>query len=181
MLIILDRDGVINEDLPTGVRSCEEFRFIQGSVRAIAALCQAGHRIVIATNQANIGRGILSEQTLQDIHRLMCDTIAEAGGHISRIYVAPDATPSPRRKPEPGMLLEALHDTGYAASDTLLIGDALRDLEAAQKVGIEAWLVMTGKGAHTKPSLPPVLAGTRCVENLEAAAKLLLASAAKAD
>lgn len=181
MLIILDRDGVINEDLPTGVRSCREFRFIEGSARAIASLCRAGHHIVIATNQANIGRGILSEQVLQDIHRMMCDAITEAGGHISRIYVAPEATPSPRRKPEAGMLLEALHDMGYAASDTLMIGDAQRDLEAAQKAGIEAWLVMTGKGVQTKMSLPPVLKATRCVENLEAAAKLLLASTAKAD
>ncbi len=183
MLLILDRDGVINEDLPEGVQSHAAFRFIDGAREAIAALTKAGHTLVIATNQSVIGKGLVSPALLEEIHAAMCSSIAEVGGSIANIYVAPEApdTPSTRRKPAAGMLLEAMQDYGATPENTIMIGDALRDVEAAYAAGVKAILVATGKGENTKKALPPHLASTLFVKNLQEAAQLLLASAQKAD
>jgi D-glycero-D-manno-heptose 1,7-bisphosphate phosphatase len=182
MLVILDRDGVINEDLPTGVQSLSAFRFLEGACEAIAELTQAGHTLVIATNQSVVGKGLVSEKLLEEIHQEMCSAITKSGGSISKIYVATDApnTPSLRRKPEAGMLYEAMQDFAATPENTVMIGDALRDIEAAHKAGVRAMLVATGKGHDTQKALPPHLASTVFVENLYEAAKLLLASTTKA-
>jgi D-glycero-D-manno-heptose 1,7-bisphosphate phosphatase len=87
--IFLDRDGVINENRADYVKSWDEFRFIPGSKEAIADLTNAGHRIIVCTNQAAIARGIVSVETVEDIHRRMFAEIAEAGGVIERVYYCP--------------------------------------------------------------------------------------------
>jgi D-glycero-D-manno-heptose 1,7-bisphosphate phosphatase len=183
MLVILDRDGVINEDLPTGVTRWQDFRFISQSCEAIAQLCAAQHRVVIATNQSNIGRGLMTSETLAEIHRKMCDHITAAGGHISQIYVAPDSPDSSthRRKPSPGMLHEAMQDYQSPPEQTVMIGDAFRDLEAASRAGIASILVATGKGKATHALLPSSLAHTPYAANLAEAVKLVLASTNKDD
>ena len=183
MLVILDRDGVINEDLPRGVLALEQFRFIEGSPEAIAALSKAGHVVVIATNQSSIGKGWMDVQMLDTIHTHMREYIERAGGRIENIYVAPDAphTPSLHRKPAPGMLLEAMQDFASLPSNTVMIGDALRDLQAAHAAGCRAILVATGKGEATHKALPQDFTHTPYVANLAAAAQLLLATADKAD
>lgn len=183
MLVILDRDGVINEDLPSSVCRIAEFRFIDGSREAVAALCKAGHTVVIATNQSIVGKGTITMAELDAIHDHMCRSLREAHGHIAHIYVAPDAPDNAtgRRKPGPGMLREAMRDHGAAPEDTVMIGDAQRDLEAARAAGVNAILVATGKGEKTHAALPESFASTPYVPNLAAAVKLVLASATKAD
>lgn len=183
MLVILDRDGVINEDLPEGVQSLAQFRFLAGACEAIAALTKAGHICVIATNQSVIGKGLVTEEGLAAIHAQMLAAIETAGGRIARIYYAPEApgTPSTRRKPAPGMLLEAMETYGSPPSETIMIADALRDLEAAQAAGIEAILVATGKGEKTRALLPASLAATRYARGLGEAVQLLLERQRKAE
>ena len=154
-LILLDRDGVLNEDLPTSVRSFSDFKIIPSSLKAIALLSQQGFKIAIVTNQAVVGRGEMPLKELNKIHDYLRDKIRQAGGHIDKIYVCTDTEIEPhnRRKPAPGMILEALKDFDVKPSETLMIGDALRDLQAAQNADIDSLLVRTGKGAVTEKDL----------------------------
>lgn len=146
--IFLDRDGVINENRPDYVKSWQEFRFLPGAKEAIARLTCAGHRILVCTNQAGIARGILSVETVEEIHRRMMDEIAEAGGRIERVYYCPHAKDAhcACRKPRPGMLLRARDELGIDMSDALFIGDALSDVHAGLEAGLWAILVLTGRG-----------------------------------
>ncbi len=155
---MLDRDGVINRDLATSVRFLSDFEIMPSSLKAIAHLSQQGLKIAIVTNQAVVGRGELSQQGLDEIHNVLVKTIQQAGGHLDKIYVCTDTTIEPhnRRKPAPGMILEALQDFKVTPQETLMIGDALRDLQAAQKAGVESILVRTGKGVATEKDLKEV-------------------------
>ncbi|WP_025897655.1 D-glycero-alpha-D-manno-heptose-1,7-bisphosphate 7-phosphatase [Sneathiella glossodoripedis] len=152
MLVILDRDGVINEDRADFVKSPEELVLIEGTVDAIARLKSRNHRVVIATNQSCIGRGIINEERLHSIHAKMLDAIARAGGSIDQIYYAPDApwAETPMRKPGSGMLTKAMEDFKTTPSNTIMIGDSLRDLQAAYGCGVHRLLVQTGKGRKTQ-------------------------------
>ena len=149
-LVLTDRDGVLNEDRPEGVRHPEELRLIAGAAEALARLNRAGVPVAVVTNQSAIGRGLLDEAGLAAIHRRLEAALAEAAGaRLDLILVAPDAPEraGPRRKPAPGMLLEAMARFGVAAEDAVMIGDDLRDLEAAAAAGCRRILVRTGKGA----------------------------------
>jgi D-glycero-D-manno-heptose 1,7-bisphosphate phosphatase len=178
-LVLLDRDGVINEDLvPNGVTDWDMFRFLPRALKAIGRLREAGFRIAICTNQSAIGKGLMDEATLSDIHARMQHALAAYGGEVDAIYVAPDHpnAPTHRRKPGPGMLEEALLDFGAHARITPFIGDALRDIEAAAAAGCPAICVRTGKGADTiqagfASTVPPVA----CVEDLYEAAEYVIA------
>ena len=149
MLVLLDRDGVINEDLDRGVNHLTDFRFIPRAIEAIVALTHAGFTMAICTNQSAIGKGWLTPDELEKIHHFMCSKIIEQGGKIDQIYCAPDHPDAPthRRKPAPGMLQEALQHFQADPAETFFIGDALRDLEAAAAAGCPSILVRTGKGA----------------------------------
>lgn len=151
MVVLLDRDGVINVDRPDSVKSLDEFQFIDGAIQAIARLTQAGHRIAIVTNQSVVGKGLVSEGELEEIHAHMCEMLAQAGGKIDAIYACYDHPdhPTNRRKPASGMIEEALRDFAVAAVDTPFVGDALSDLQAAAAAGCQRYLVKTGKGAHS--------------------------------
>lgn len=180
MLVLLDRDGVINVDTPTGVLSWEQFVFLPRAVEAIAKLTRAGFRIAICTNQSAIGKGWMTEATLAEIHQRMVAAIETSGGRIERIYAAPDHpdVPSDRRKPAPGMLREALKDFGAEAAHTYFIGDALRDLEAAAAAGCPRILVRTGKGAALAAAgIPPHVAPVHTCEDLYAATEYVLTRA----
>ena len=146
--IFLDRDGVINENRADYVKSWSEFRFLPGSREAIAKLTQAGHRIVVCTNQAGVARGTLSVETVHEIHRRMVDAIGEMGGKIEKVYYCPHAKDGDCacRKPRPGMLLRARDELGLDMRDAVFIGDSITDIRAGLAAGIHAVLVLSGLG-----------------------------------
>lgn len=154
-LIILDRDGVINEDSPNYIKSAEEWIPIPGSLEAIAKLTQAGITIAVATNQSGIARGFYSIETLEAIHHKMKTEVSKAGGDIAAIFFCPHGPDDQCncRKPKPG-LLNAIHQHfNQPLSNTWAIGDSLRDLQAATRAGCCPILVLTGNGKKTQSAL----------------------------
>lgn len=148
MLIILDRDGVINYESEEYIKTPAEWIPIPGSLNAIARLSAAGHKVVVATNQSGVGRGYYTVETLHRIHEKMQQCLAELGCQITRIYFCPH---SPKegcacRKPKPGMLLAIAQDYPHEFKNAIFIGDSARDVQAAQAVGIQPILVRTGNG-----------------------------------
>jgi len=157
-LVILDRDGVINHDSDHFIKSPEEWRAIPGSLEAIARLTQWGYRVVVATNQSGVGRGLFDMDTLNSIHERMSRAVALAGGRLDAIFFCPHAADSTCecRKPRPGMLREIAQRYGVSLHGVPAIGDSLRDLQAAVAMGAQPILVLTGKGeaTHRHPELP---------------------------
>ncbi|MBA2690693.1 MAG: D-glycero-beta-D-manno-heptose 1,7-bisphosphate 7-phosphatase [Burkholderiales bacterium] len=151
-LVILDRDGVINFDSDEFIKSPEEWRPIPGSLEAIARFNQAGYRVIVATNQSGIERGLLDMATLNRIHRKMHDAVFHAGGRIDAIFFCPHAADNNCvcRKPKTGLFVEISQRFNMALAGVPAIGDSLRDLQAASSVGALPVLVLTGKGENTK-------------------------------
>jgi D-glycero-D-manno-heptose 1,7-bisphosphate phosphatase len=170
-LVILDRDGVINHDSDQYIKSPDEWRPIPGSLSAIARLNQAGYRVVVATNQSGVGRGLFEMDTLNAIHDKLTKALALAGGHIDAIFFCPHTTADncECRKPKTGMFHEISTRFNVSLTNVPAIGDSLRDLQAAAAMGAQPMLVLTGKGNKTKvdPDLPP---GTLIFTDLAAAA-----------
>ena len=158
-LVILDRDGVINYDSDQYIKSPDEWKPIPGSLAAIARLNQAGYRVVVATNQSGIGRGLFETDTLMAIHDKMLKALAQAGGRIDAIFFCPhtNADSCECRKPKPGMFREIEARFNADLTGVPAIGDSLRDLQAAAAVGASPMLVRTGKGRKTvdNPDIPP--------------------------
>ena len=150
-LIILDRDGVINHDSEQFIKSPDEWRPIPGSLEAIARLNRAGYRCVVATNQSGVGRGLLDFATLNAIHDKMHRALALAGGRIDAVFYCPHTADArcDCRKPKPGMLVEIGRRFNVELTGVPCIGDGLRDLQAADAVGAQPMLVLTGKGEKT--------------------------------
>lgn len=153
-LIILDRDGVINEDSPLHIRSVCEWVPIEGSLRAIARLKRAGWHVAVATNQSGIARGYFSNATLSAIHRQLAIALAHHGTALDHIAVCPHGPEDGChcRKPAPGMLEALLQRFQAQPRNTLFVGDSVRDCEAAARAGIPFALVRTGKGEATLAS-----------------------------
>lgn len=176
-LVILDRDGVINHDSDQFIKTPDEWKPIAGSLEAIARLTQAGFRVVVATNQSGIGRGLFGMDMLSSIHGKMMKSVVHAGGRIDAIFFCPhtQADQCSCRKPRAGMLTEIGARFNVDLTGVPSIGDALRDLQAAVAVGARPMLVLTGKGKKTAqdPELPP---GTRIFADLAAAVDELLAA-----
>lgn len=150
-LIVLDRDGVINKDSDQYIKSPDEWRPIPGSLEAIARLNHAGFRVVVATNQSGIGRGLFDMATLNAIHEKMHKALALVGGRIDALFYCPHTADSDCecRKPKPGMMTEIGMRYGVEMNGVPCIGDSGRDLEAAEAVGAQPMLVLTGKGEKT--------------------------------
>ena len=150
-LVILDRDGVINHDSDHFIKSPDEWKPIPGSLEAIARLNQAGYRVVIATNQSGIGRGLFDMATLNAIHDKMHKMLAQMGGRIDALFFCPHAADSKCdcRKPRPGMFEEISRRFNMDLKGVPAIGDSLRDLQAAVSMGAMPVLVRTGKGGKT--------------------------------
>jgi D-glycero-D-manno-heptose 1,7-bisphosphate phosphatase len=150
--VILDRDGTINHDSDQYIKSPEEWKPIKGSMEAIARLTQAGYRIVVATNQSGIARGLFDMTTLNAIHNTMHRAAAQAGGRIDAIFFCPHAADSDCecRKPRPGMLLEIARRFNVPLAEAYMVGDAVRDVQAAAAAGTRPVLVLTGKGKKTQ-------------------------------
>jgi D-glycero-D-manno-heptose 1,7-bisphosphate phosphatase len=154
-VVVLDRDGVINADSPDFIKSPDEWHALPGSLEAIAKLKQAGFEVAIATNQSGVGRGLFSIDTLWDIHRKMLGEILAAGGYVKRIFFCLH-TPEDNcdcRKPKPGLFHQIAEYFACGFDHMIMIGDAGRDLQAAESVGVRSILVRTGKGAQTEVEL----------------------------
>ena len=173
-LAILDRDGVINHDSAQYIKSPDEWKPLPGSLEAIARLTQAGYRVVVATNQSGIGRGLFDMATLNAMHGKMHRAAAQAGGRIDAIFYCPDTdqSASPCRKPAPGMFSAIGERMNMRLEGVPAVGDSLRDLQAAAAVGAAPMLVLTGKGEKTRRQggLP---AGTKVFADLHAVAMAL--------
>jgi D-glycero-D-manno-heptose 1,7-bisphosphate phosphatase len=154
-LVVLDRDGVINEDSDDYIRCLDDWRPIPGSLEAVAALSRAGYTIAIATNQSGLGRGYLGLDELEAIHARLCQLVAEAGGLVAGIFYCPH-TPDEGcqcRKPATGLLAAIETELALSPRGAPFIGDSLRDLQAARAYGCQPVLVRTGKGAATLHAL----------------------------
>jgi D-glycero-D-manno-heptose 1,7-bisphosphate phosphatase len=147
-LVILDRDGVINHDSTEHIKSPEEWEPIAGSLEAIARLNRAGRRVVVATNQSGLGRGLFDIEALNRIHGKMLQQLAEVGGSVEAIFFCPHR-PNDKcrcRKPRPGLLLEIAERLHTGLEGVPVVGDSHRDIEAARAVGARPVLVRTGDG-----------------------------------
>ena len=179
-LVILDRDGVINHDSEAFIKNEDEWQPIAGSVDAIAALTKAGFTLAVATNQSGIARGLFDQAALDAMHAKMLGLISEAGGHISRIVACPhgpdDACDC--RKPKPGLLEQLARHFDTSLEGVPVIGDSLRDLEAAAAVGARPILVRSGKGERTEAALPERFTRVAVYDDLAAVAQALIDEAA---
>ena len=168
-LIILDRDGVINQDSDAYIKSVDEWIPIPGSIDAIVALQQKGFTVAIATNQSGIGRGYYSLATLHAMHDKMNALITAAGGTALTCITFCPHTPEDNcncRKPLPGLLDQVAEQTGLPLAGCYMVGDSARDLEAGLARDMQPILVLTGKGEKTQAKLnDPTLP---CFENLQA-------------
>ena len=173
-LVVLDRDGTINHDSDQHVKSLQEWRPIKGSLEAIARLTHAGYRVVVATNQSGIARGLLDTRMLFAIHSELQRAAAQAGGRVDAFFFCPHAATDgcQCRKPQPGMLLEIARRFNVPLAGVTMVGDARRDVEAAAAAGARPALVLTGKGKETsrEGKLPP---GTEVFADLAAFAQHL--------
>ncbi|HHE74213.1 MAG TPA: D-glycero-beta-D-manno-heptose 1,7-bisphosphate 7-phosphatase [Desulfobacteraceae bacterium] len=153
--IILDRDGVINRDSDQFIKTPDEWQPIEGSLEAIARLKQAGFIVGIASNQSGIGRGLFDQTTLNAMHEKMQHLLAKLGSHVDLIAFCPH-TPEDNcdcRKPLPGLYLQLAKRWNIDLNGVPIIGDSLRDLQAAQAVDAYPILVRTGKGEKTLAQL----------------------------
>lgn len=174
-LVILDRDGVINFDSDAYIKSPDEWKPIPGSLDAIARLTQAGYQVVVATNQAGVGRGMFEMATLNAIHDKMHKAAGQAGGRIDAVFFCPHAQEANCncRKPKAGLYEEIGRRFNVSLKEVPCIGDSQRDLEAAVTAGGLPVLVLTGKGETTRREgkLP---AGTLVFKNLAEAVKSMV-------
>jgi D-glycero-D-manno-heptose 1,7-bisphosphate phosphatase len=185
-LIILDRDGVINHDRDDYVKSPDEYQPIEGSLEAIARLNEAGYHVVVATNQAGLGKGLFDMTTLNAMHAKLHKLLAAKGGRIDALFFCPHTSDDACecRKPKPGLFKQiairyGLSEEGADArplEGVPVVGDTARDLLAGTALGATPYLVLTGKGATTQHdvALPQ---GTLIYPDLAAVASAIIASA----
>lgn len=151
-LVILDRDGTINEDSPDYIKSADEWLPLPGALEAIARLNQAGWHVVVVSNQSGLGRGLFEIADLNAIHAKMHQLLAIAGGRIDAVFYCPHA-PSEGchcRKPDTGLFEQIAERYGIELKGIAAVGDSARDVAAAVAVGCEPHLVLTGNGAVYK-------------------------------
>jgi D-glycero-D-manno-heptose 1,7-bisphosphate phosphatase len=155
--VILDRDGVLNHEAADGgyIERPEDFTWLPGALEGLKLLRESGLYLSVATNQSGVGRGIMSLEQLDQVHQRMKTEAARYGAALDAIFFCPHS-PQHRcdcRKPAPGLIQAALVESGFSAVETILLGDAQRDLEAATRAGVRAALVRTGKGRQTEAAL----------------------------
>lgn len=175
-LIILDRDGVINEDSDDFIKSPDEWNPIPGSLEAIVRLNQAGYRVTIATNQSGLARGLLDMHTLNRIHDKMRQHLNLLGGNIESIFFCPHGPDDgcTCRKPSPGLLQDTARRLNTSLHNVPVVGDSLRDIQAAQRVGAKPYLVKTGKGQRTLAKSKEKLQQVEIYDDLSAVVDALL-------
>jgi len=174
-LVVLDRDGVINVDSDAFIKTPDEWIALPGSLEAIARLNHAGYRVVVATNQSGIGRGLFDMAALNAMHLKMHKAAATVGARIDAVFYCPHTANDncDCRKPKPGMMTMISERFEIDADETPIVGDSLRDLQSGYVLGCAPYLVLTGKGQKTKEKggLPP---GTQIFPDLAAVTDHLL-------
>ena len=178
-LVILDRDGVINVDSSDYIRNPNEWHPIPGSLEAIAALHRRDRSVVVATNQAGIGRGLFAPTDLAQIHSKMSTMVDAAGGCIERIFFCPHHPDDDCdcRKPKPGLVRQLETALHISAQGAPFVGDSLRDMQCALAAGCEPVLVLTGNGRKARTEAEAL--GVRHIfPDLAAAVPTLLALSA---
>jgi len=176
-LVILDRDGVINQDSDAYIKSPGEWIPIEGSLESIAELSRAGFKIAVATNQSGIARQLFDHYTLARIHQKMSAAVEEAGGILDGVFFCPHGPDEGClcRKPRTGLLEAISQEFGIALEGVPLVGDSLKDIEAARQMGCRPFLVRTGKGLQTLASCDQrELEGVKVVDSLKVAAEVIL-------
>ncbi|MCP8462499.1 D-glycero-beta-D-manno-heptose 1,7-bisphosphate 7-phosphatase [Pseudomonas sp. ZM23] len=173
-LLILDRDGVINQDSDAYIKSLDEWIPIPGAIAAIAQLSKAGWTLAVATNQSGISRGYYDLATLDSMHARLRELVAEQGGELGLIVFCPHGPDEgcDCRKPKPGMLRQIAQHYGVDLHGTWFVGDSRGDLDAALAVDCQPVLVKTGKGERTLTQQLPE--GTLVFDDLAAVAAHLL-------
>ena len=178
-LVILDRDGTINEDSDEFVKTPEEWQPLPGALEAIARLNHAGWHVVVASNQSGLGRGLFDVSTLNAMHAKMNRLLAAVGGRVDAIFYCPHSPDEGCRcrKPEPGLYEQIAERYGIDLAQVPVVGDSARDVLAAVASGCEPHLVLTGKGAaYRGRSLPEVFPkATQVHDDLSAFADYLIA------
>ena len=158
-MVILDRDGVINQDSEDYIKSPDEWVALPGSIEAINRLKKAGYLVTIASNQSGISRGLFSEEDLKKIHDKMEAQLAARGTKIDGIFYCPHG---PRdnclcRKPKPGLLVQIAKEFGIKLTETIFVGDNISDIKAAEMVNAKPALVRTGKGEYVMQNFPETI------------------------
>ncbi len=176
-LIVLDRDGVINQDSDAFIKSPQEWVPVPGSLEAIARLNRAGWTVAVATNQSGIARGYYDHATLSAMHQKMQALLASVGGRVDWISTSPylDHHNSPARKPGVGMLRAIAARYGCDLAGVPFVGDSWSDVQAAQAVGMQPMLVRSGKGGRTLSAYAEAIADLTLpvYDNLAAVAEAL--------
>jgi D-glycero-D-manno-heptose 1,7-bisphosphate phosphatase len=175
-LVILDRDGVINEDSPDFVKSTQEWKAIPGSLEAIARLTHAGYRVVVVSNQSGIGRGLFDFGALFAMHDKMHRMLSELGGRIDGVFFCPH-TPEDDchcRKPKTGLFEDIARRFQTSLANVPAVGDSIRDIQAARAAGAKPVLVRTGNGRETLAQHAGELQDIAVYDNLELFAAALL-------
>jgi D-glycero-D-manno-heptose 1,7-bisphosphate phosphatase len=176
-LVILDRDGVINEDSDDYIKTLDEWVPIPGSIDAIARLSRAGYKIGVATNQSGLARGYFDDIALANMHALLCALVEEQGGQVDAICYCPHGPDEGChcRKPAPGLLEQISEELQMSTAGAWYVGDTGKDLELGLKMGCKTILVRTGKGRQTEQKLDQATRqAVSIVDNLAAAADRIL-------
>jgi len=177
-LVILDRDGTINQDRDDYVKSPDEWVPLPGSLEAIARLNHAGWRVVVASNQSGLGRGLFDVATLNAMHAKFYKLLSAAGGRVDAVFYCPHGPEEACqcRKPQPGLFEQIRDRYGMDLKGVPTVGDSLRDVQAGAAAGCDTHLVLTGKGEALRGQPLPehFPAGTRVHEDLGAFADWLL-------
>ncbi len=176
-LVILDRDGVMNHDSVEYIKSADEWVAIDGSAEAVGRLTRAGFTVVVATNQSGLGRGLFDADALMVIHEKMLKLVGLHGGSIDQIVFCPHLPDDGCncRKPRSGMLRQLAKDYDVALGGVPVIGDSLRDIDAANEVKGRPILVLTGNGMVTAAELNAAGRHVESFANLADAATVLIA------
>jgi D-glycero-D-manno-heptose 1,7-bisphosphate phosphatase len=172
--VILDRDGVLNRELESGWLSrVDQWQWEEGTLEALGLFAAAGIKVSIVSNQSGVGRGIVSQQAVDEVHRWLSALLAAAGVDLVGIFVCPHGPDEgcDCRKPRPGLVETAIDRSGVDPQYSILIGDDLRDLEAGRAAGVEVALVRTGKGSGHGDAIGP---DTLVFDNLLVAAGAIL-------
>lgn len=175
-LVILDRDGVLNQESSAFVKSTDEWQPLPGSMEALGLLSASGYTIAVATNQSGIARGLFDRKALQAMHRKLRRLAAKQGGRVDRIVYCPhgpdDACDC--RKPRPGLLLRLARHYGVSLRGVPVVGDSLRDLDAAEAAAAKPVLLLTGNGIQTSAKLAKLGRTVETHEDLLAFARSLV-------
>jgi D-glycero-D-manno-heptose 1,7-bisphosphate phosphatase len=175
--VILDRDGVINEDSDAYIKSPDEWVPVPGSLEGIALLTRGGFRVVVLTNQSGIARGLFDLPTLEAIHQKMCSAVESLGGRVEDIFFCPHGPEDgcDCRKPEPGLFRAFADKYKVDLKSVPAVGDSFRDIQAARSAGAHPILVETGKGLRTLARHPDL--DVPIFPNLYAASQSILFNA----